>query len=163
MKTLVLCAFCAIVGLQLNAQSKQMMPISAALRNHPLYTVGAITTQYDDNEIQAESIFRGKPTNMWGIVSDISTGIINGAHVSLTGNLLDGGTGIDCVVEPAQLHAFEQIHKGSVIIVKGNGGQKIMGTVFFHNCELSYVVPQDHLKEFHDWYESRKPQLKSEN
>ena len=125
-----------------------------------LYSVGDITSQYDDNEIKAESIFRDKPAVVWGTVADISTGIISGATVSLSGGFGDS-TGFDCVVQKEQMAAFEAIHKGSLVLLMGQGGQKIMGTVFFHDCALMQIVPQGQ-----DWavalrYLSRKSQLQN--
>jgi hypothetical protein len=124
-----------------------------------LYSVDDITSRYDDNEIKAESIFRDKPAIVWGTVSDISTGIISGATVSLSSGW--GSPGFDCVVQKEQMAAFEAIHKGSLVLLMGQGGQKIMGTVFFHDCALMLIVPQEQ-----DWavalrYLSRKSQLQN--
>jgi|GEM_PF-5912869 len=136
--------------------------ISTGLKAPPgtvLYSVGDITSQYDDNEIKAESIFRDKPAVVWGTVADISTGIISGATVSLSSGW--GSPGFDCVVQKEQMAAFEAIHKGSLVLLMGQGGQKIMGTVFFHDCALMQTVPQGQ-----DWavalrYLSRKSQLQN--
>lgn len=133
-------------------QSAKDAPVSRPLAvpeeqgvRRPTYKVEQITTQYDDNEVRAESLFLDKPVTLWGVVGRLSTSAFGGADVSFDEGFPRFGGGpqsfLDCSVDEDQTPSLQELHRGSIVVMYAEGGRKVGQTVFFTHCRLERVVP----------------------
>lgn len=124
---------------------------SQLVQESPIYKFSYIESQYDDNEVRAESLFKGSRHRFWGPIESITTDISGNAHVAFPHRIVMFsaealGSDLDCEVDTEQANALQPLHKGSVVVMSGEGNSKIMGTVFFRQCSLERTISPEELK-----------------
>lgn len=87
---------------------------------------------YKENEIRADSQYKGKVLAVAGNVTDIGRDIVGDAYVCLAGS--DRGSGIQCFFSRSDEGTLEQLSKGDNIHVVGECKGMMLWNVILFNC-----------------------------
>ena len=98
-------------------------------------TAPKLAQAYIDNEVNADSLYKGKLLKISGMIKDIGKDILDTPYVTLETNPSDYITEIQCMFGKGDLAQLAQLKKGSQITVEGNGSGKLMN-VLVRNCEI---------------------------
>ncbi len=99
------------------------------------YTVSAnaIYSEYESNEVAADSKYKGKVIIVTGVIQDIGKDILDKAYIVVGGQgFLDG---VQCAFAESQNSVIAQLSKGKSVKVKGKVNGK-RGNVQLEKCSL---------------------------
>ncbi len=94
-----------------------------------------LLAEYGDNEVRADSTFKGRYVLIDGIVSDVKRDLLNSIYITIgTGQLIEVPQ-VQCFFSEAHAAQAAKFSKGSKITVRGrvNG---LMGNVIIRDCEF---------------------------
>lgn len=107
-----------------------------AVKEQPAsYTVTANTiySEYESNEVAADSKYKGKVIIVTGAIQDIGKDILDQAYIVIGGQgFLDG---VQCSFAESQNSVIAQLSKGMSVKVKGKVNGK-MGNIQLEKCSL---------------------------
>lgn len=113
-------------------EAKARAAIEAATVKVPIRT---FLSEYRDNEIRADALYKGKLVQVTGRVSDTKRDILNNIFVTLgTGRMFEIPE-VQCFFENRWASAAAQLSKGQTITVRGRV-DGLMFNVLVKNCEI---------------------------
>jgi hypothetical protein len=89
---------------------------------------------YEDNEVRADQIYKGKRVTIVGIVSDISSTIFDGAAVTLRGDV--GRRHVRATMRDSAKDEVAKLNKGQQITLQCTGRGKVLGEPQLGNCTV---------------------------
>ncbi|HSG30894.1 MAG TPA: hypothetical protein VLB82_05045 [Thermodesulfobacteriota bacterium] len=102
----------------------------------PAYTLTAnqLYNEYKNNEVAADSKYKGKIVVVSGTVQDIGKDIMNEAYIVIGGTgLLDG---VQCMFTKGQQSSVAKLSKGQQVKVKGEVSSLTLGVVLLFRCSV---------------------------
>jgi hypothetical protein len=97
--------------------------------------IRTLLSEYSDNEVRADSAFKGRYVQVDGIVNDVKRDILNSIYVTLgTGRLLEVPQ-VQCFFSEAQATKAAWLSKGAHISVRGRV-DGLMVNVLLRDCEF---------------------------
>lgn len=109
-------------------------PVSSTAAAQPLRVIEAsyLISQYDDNEVRADSLFKGKVVSVSGTAVSITKTILGTPHVRLEEEF----GGIDASFERGQEDDLVGLSKGMKVVISGEVIGLTLGTVVMGHCRL---------------------------
>jgi hypothetical protein len=101
----------------------------------PSYTLSAnqLYSEYNSNEVAADSKYKGKVVIVTGTIQDIGKDIMDDAYIVIGGGgFLDG---VQCTFTKGEQSSVARLSKGQQVRVKGEVSGK-MGNVLVNKCSL---------------------------
>jgi len=101
----------------------------------PSYTLSAnqLYSEYNSNEVAADSKYKGKVVIVSGTIQDIGKDIMDDAYIVIGGGgFLDG---VQCTFTKGEQSSVARLSKGQQVRVKGEVAGK-MGNVLVNKCSL---------------------------
>ena len=96
-------------------------------------TANELYSEYDHNEVAADSKYKGKVVAVDGIVQDIGKDIMDDAYIVIGGSgFLDG---VQCMFTSGEQSKVANLSKGQKVSVKGEVSGK-MGNVLVNKCSF---------------------------
>lgn len=102
----------------------------------PSYVLSAneLYREYENNEVAADSKYKGKVVMVSGTIQDIGKDILDEAYIIIGGTgFLDG---VQCFFTESQLSAISGLSKGQHVTVKGEVGGRVLGHVLVKKAGL---------------------------
>jgi hypothetical protein len=91
---------------------------------------------YDQNEVLADSQYKGKKIEVHGLIQDISVGLAGGAHISLQADPNNPLADVNCSMNDDQKDRVAKLSKGQPIVVRGTVEMKVIESVGLDGCEI---------------------------
>jgi hypothetical protein len=90
---------------------------------------------YIDNEVNADSLYKGKPLEISGTIKDIGKDITDAPYVVIETNPSDYFTQVQCMFGKADIAELGALKKGSQITIRGNVSGKL-GNILVRNSQV---------------------------
>jgi hypothetical protein len=144
------CATCAVIGAggaakavkdaQIDAASapETQRAAAPALAPDPARRVELKTLlgEYKDNEVRADSAFKGKRLRIEGKVGDVKKDILNHPYVTVgTGQMFEIPT-VQCMLDQSEVGKAAQLSKGEKVVVEGTV-KGLMMNVLVDDCVIA--------------------------
>lgn len=98
------------------------------------YTLSAdqLYGAYNDNEVAADTKYKGKVVIVYGMITDIGKDIMDDAYVIIDGGFLNG---VQCMFTQGEQSSVARLSKGQNVKIRGEVTGK-MGNVLVSKCRL---------------------------
>ena len=96
-----------------------------------------IAYDFDNNEVRANSKYRGKVLFLSGMVSEISTDMFDTAHIELASPIPISS--VRCSFDKEQTNSLAKLNRGAHVVISGQVQGKFVYSVMLKHCALEEV------------------------
>ena len=130
--TAVLVGFLIILAVGSTDTEEETVAVKEQAASYTI-SANAICSEYESNEVAADSKYKGKVIIVTGVIQDIGKDILDKAYIVVGGQgFLDG---VQCTFAESQNSVIAQLSKGKSVKVKGKVNGK-RGNVQLEKCSL---------------------------
>ena len=121
-----------------NSNKKQMDENSNKKQMEPELSISAteLINAYNENEVKADKMYKGKIVEVNGIVDGIDSGIDDKAIVRLSNGDEFSFDNVQCCIDDENQNNACELKKGENVIIIGKADGEIAGTPFIKDCKI---------------------------
>lgn len=113
-----------------NTPAKQEIKVEAIK-----ITATKLVQAYIDNEVNADTLYKGKDVEISGSIKDIGKDILDTPYITIESNPSDYFTQVQCMFNKEDVTLLGSLKKGASIVVQGKLSSKL-GNVLVRECKI---------------------------